>query len=84
MSYFSRVGSTERIDLLLSWVVLVIGFSLVIGERRVPSIDLIMISAFGVGTGFLLHELAHKCREKFVYLGSSFAYVLHYLFYRAA
>lgn len=25
-----------------------------------PSIDLIVISAFGVGTGFLLHELAHK------------------------
>ena len=60
MSYFSRVGPTERIDLLLSWVVLVIGFSLVIGGRRVPSIDLIVISALGVGTGFLLHELAHK------------------------
>jgi Zn-dependent protease len=60
MSYFSRIGPTEGIDLLLSWVVLVIGFSLVIGGRRVPSIDLIMISALGVGTGFLLHELAHK------------------------
>lgn len=60
MSYISRIGSTERIDLLLSWVVLVIGFSLVIGGRRVPSIDLIFISGLGVGTGFLLHELAHK------------------------
>ncbi|VVB70956.1 Peptidase family M50 [uncultured archaeon] len=60
VSYFSRVGSTERIDLLLSWAVLVIGFSLAVGGRRVPSIDLIMISALGVGTGFLLHELAHK------------------------
>ena len=60
MSYFSRVGPTERIDLLLSWVVLVIGFSLAIGGRRVPSIDLIVASALGVGTGFLLHELAHK------------------------
>lgn len=60
MGYFGRVGSTERIDLLLSWVVLVIGFSLVIGGRRVPSIDLILTSALGVGTGFLLHELAHK------------------------
>ena len=60
MSYFSRVESTERIDLLISWVVLVIGFSLVIGGRRVPSTDLILTSALGVGTGFLLHELAHK------------------------
>ena len=60
MSYFSRIGPTERIDLLISWVVLAIGFSLVIGGRRVPSIDLILISALGVGTGFLLHELAHK------------------------
>ena len=25
-----------------------------------PGIDLIVVSAFGVGTGFLLHELAHK------------------------
>jgi Zn-dependent protease len=32
----------------------------VIGGRRVPSIDLIVISALSVGTGFLLHELAHK------------------------
>lgn len=60
MSYFSRIGPTERIDLLLSWVVLVIGFSLAIGGRRVPSIDLVLTSALGVGTGFLLHELAHK------------------------
>jgi Zn-dependent protease len=60
MSYSSQVGPAERIDLLLSWVVLVIGFSIVMGGRRVPSIDLIVISALGVGTGFLLHELAHK------------------------
>jgi Zn-dependent protease len=60
MSYFSRIGQTERNDLLISWVVLVIGFSLVIGGRRVPSLDLIIVSALGVGTGFLLHELAHK------------------------
>jgi hypothetical protein len=59
MSYFSRVGSNEQIDLLLSWVVLFIGFSLVIGGRRVSSIDLIMISALGVGTGFLSYKLEH-------------------------
>ncbi len=47
-------------DLLVSWIVLVIGFSLVIGGRRIPSIDIIIISALAVGTGFLLHELAHK------------------------
>jgi Zn-dependent protease len=60
MSYLSRIGQVERFDLLISWIVLVIGFSLVIGGRRVPSVDLIIASALGVGTGFLLHELAHK------------------------
>jgi Zn-dependent protease len=44
----------------LSWIALVIGFTLVIGGRHLPGIDLIVVSAFGVGTGFLLHELAHK------------------------
>jgi Zn-dependent protease len=60
MSYLSRIGQAERFDLLISWVVLVIGFTLLMGGRRMPSIDLIIASALGVGTGFLLHELAHK------------------------
>jgi Zn-dependent protease len=59
MSYSSRIGTSEQIDLLLSWIVLVIAFS-VVGNRRVPGAEVILISAVGVGTGFLLHELAHK------------------------
>jgi Zn-dependent protease len=60
MGYSNRIASTEWIDLLLSWVVLIIGFSIVMGGRRVPSVDIIVISALAVGTGFLFHELAHK------------------------
>lgn len=59
MSHSSRIGTTEQIDLLLSWIVLVFAFS-VVGNRSVPGADVILISAVGVGTGFLLHELAHK------------------------
>jgi Zn-dependent protease len=60
MSYSSKLGTAEQVDLLLSWVVLVIAFSMVMGGRRIPGAELILISALGVGTGFLLHELAHK------------------------
>jgi Zn-dependent protease len=60
MSYSSKLGTAEQVDLLLSWVVLVIAFSMVIGGRRIPGAELILVSALGVGTGFLLHELAHK------------------------
>ena len=60
MGWFSQVGQDERIDLLTSWAVLVIGFSIMIGGRRIPNIDQILISMLAVGTGFLLHELAHK------------------------
>ena len=59
MSYLSRIGRPELIDLLLSLSVLIIAFSIV-GERRLPSVEVVLISAVGVGTGFLLHELAHK------------------------
>jgi Zn-dependent protease len=59
MSYLRRIGRPELIDLLLSLSVLIIAFSIV-GEKRLPGIESILISAVGVGTGFLLHELAHK------------------------
>ncbi len=59
MSNFGRVGSVELIDLLLSLIALTIAFA-ILGERRMPSADVLIISAIGTGTGFLLHELAHK------------------------
>jgi Zn-dependent protease len=60
MSQSGKFGGDELFDLLLSWIVLVIAFSVVLGGRRIPGIELILISALGVGTGFLLHEMAHK------------------------
>jgi Zn-dependent protease len=60
MSYFG-IGKTELMDLALSLAVLIIGFSLVGSRSRgLPGIEVILISALGVGTGFILHELAHK------------------------
>jgi Zn-dependent protease len=59
MSDLGRMSLNELGDLLLSWIALVVGFSIVF-ERRMPSLEAIAIIAVGVGTGFLLHELAHK------------------------
>jgi len=59
MSIARHVSSAELTDLFLSLVALVIAFS-ILGERRLPGAEAILITALGVGTGFLLHELAHK------------------------
>ncbi|MDD1742134.1 MAG: site-2 protease family protein [Methanotrichaceae archaeon] len=59
MSYFYRIGKHELIDLFVSVIVLIIAFS-ILGKKSLPSVEVVLISAVGVGTGFLLHELAHK------------------------
>ncbi len=59
MSYSSGIGKVELVDLSLSLVALVIAFS-IMGERKVPGIEVVVVSAVGAGSGFLLHELAHK------------------------
>lgn len=60
MSTFSSIGGSEIKDLGLSLIALTIGFSILGGGRGIPSAEVVMISAVAVGTGFLLHELAHK------------------------
>ena len=60
MSQSVKFGADELFDLLLSWIVLIIGFSLVMSGRQIPGLGLILAAALGVGTGFLLHEMAHK------------------------
>lgn len=59
MSNPGRIGNTETVDLLLSLIALTVGFA-ILGERRMPGAELLFVSAIGTGTGFLLHELAHK------------------------
>lgn len=56
---FSRIKETELVDLLLSLAALTIAFA-ILGERHLPGAEVFFISAVGTGTGFLLHELAHK------------------------
>lgn len=58
MSNSIRIGNTELVDLILSLIALTIGFAIL--GRRLPSAEVLFISAMGTGTGFLLHELAHK------------------------
>jgi len=60
MSTSSRIGETELFDLLLSLAALAFAFSIIIGESGVPGAEIFFISAVGVGSGFLLHEMAHK------------------------
>ncbi|NYT01604.1 MAG: site-2 protease family protein [Methanosarcinales archaeon] len=59
MVYSNRLGSTEVLDLLLSLASLTIAFA-IMGQRSVPGAEIFLISALAVGSGFLLHELAHK------------------------
>lgn len=59
MSIAGRISPIELRDLFLSLVALVIAFS-VLGERKMPGLETILISAVGVSSGFLLHEMAHK------------------------
>ncbi len=59
MSYLSRISRPELIDLSVSLAALIIAFS-ILGERQLPGLEVILISAVGAGSGFLLHELAHK------------------------
>ena len=59
MSIAGRISPIELRDLFLSLVALVIAFSLLV-ERRMPGLETILITAVGVSSGFLLHEMAHK------------------------
>jgi Zn-dependent protease len=59
MSPFQRISLPELTDLLLSLIALTVGFA-ILGESGIPSAEVLLISALGVGTGFLLHEMAHK------------------------
>ena len=70
MGYSDAIGTSELIDLLLSFVVLTISFAMVGGHSLLfggglNSLDSItpynlVVVGIAVGTGFLLHELAHK------------------------
>jgi Zn-dependent protease len=58
----------ELIDLVAAWIVLSVAFAIFLSvgdstrflERPRQSVELILLSGITVGTGFLLHELAHK------------------------
>ncbi len=60
MSIVGRISSIELRDLLLSLVALVVAFSVLMNGKRIPDGETILIITVGVGTGFLLHEMAHK------------------------
>ena len=57
------MNSTERNDLIISWLTLSFAFSLIISDSLLDLISLaeaIPIALVGVGTGFIFHEMAHR------------------------
>ena len=53
----------EHFDLLVSWGTITLAFSLVLSENFLnlySFFEALPIAALGVGSGFILHELAHK------------------------
>jgi Zn-dependent protease len=60
MGYSGGIGTSELIDLLLSLIVLTVAFSMVGGGLGGINAEGIIIVAVAVGSGFILHELAHK------------------------
>ncbi len=60
MGYSGGIGTSELIDLLLSFIVLTVAFSMVGGGLGGITAEGIVIVAVAVGSGFMLHELAHK------------------------
>jgi Zn-dependent protease len=62
MSRSIGIGTTELMELLISFIVLATAFSIIRVRGNINALtpDIILISGLGVGTGFLLHELAHK------------------------
>ena len=60
MSIAGYISSRELKDLLISLAALVVAFSVLMGGRKIPGMEMVLIIALGVGTGFLLHEMAHK------------------------
>ena len=60
MSIAGSISSIELRDLLLSLIALVVAFSVLMNGKRIPGLEIVLIIVVGVGTGFLLHEMAHK------------------------
>jgi len=53
----------EKRDLIISWLTITLAFALVLSDDFLSIfsfLEALPISAIGVGSGFILHELAHK------------------------
>ncbi|MDO8634388.1 MAG: site-2 protease family protein [archaeon] len=53
----------EKRDLIISWATITLAFSMVLSENALDLFsffEVLPIAALGVGSGFILHELAHK------------------------
>ncbi len=59
MSLWRKTGPTELIDLALSFIALTAAFA-ILWPGTIPSIEILLISGLGAGSGFILHEMAHK------------------------
>ena len=56
-----RFSEIEKMHLLKAWIAVSLAFGIILGDILSPTFLIIFaISLFTVGTGFLLHEIAHK------------------------
>lgn len=58
-----KIGKREQNDLLISWITISIAFAIMFLMPALNISDIpfvLIVSLFAVGTGFVLHELAHK------------------------
>ncbi|MEK6941824.1 MAG: site-2 protease family protein [archaeon] len=56
-------AENETTGLFISWVTITLAFALVLSEKFLnfgSFLSVLPVAAIGVGTGFVLHELAHK------------------------
>jgi Zn-dependent protease len=54
-----RTSKLEIIDLLKAWIAISIAFGIIL-RHSLGFTNAILVAAFSVGIGFLLHEMAHK------------------------
>lgn len=63
MSVLDRIPSREWKDLFIAWVAISLAFTLIFIRMQIEVLGFLTffaISAFTVGVGFVLHEMAHK------------------------
>ncbi len=55
-----RFSDRELKDLVISWVLISIAFGILLYNNDISILSAVIVAAFSVGLGFIVHELSHK------------------------